>query len=64
VLQHGKKSLTGTKWNTRTKPGGNWPAEIVHAVHVESLREFATIMTTDEVLRDLEGEESEEQKQI
>lgn len=32
------------------KPEGQWDAEVVHAVHVESLREFASIMTTEEVI--------------
>ncbi|KZP11708.1 Isochorismatase hydrolase [Athelia psychrophila] len=32
------------------KPGGRWDAETVHAVHVESLREFATVLTTEQVI--------------
>lgn len=37
------------------KPGGEWDAETVHAVHVESLREFAEVRSTKEVLRDPGG---------
>lgn len=37
------------------KPGGTWAAEVVHAVHVESLREFASIMTTAQVVGSLGG---------
>lgn len=29
---------------------GGWDAETVHAVHVESLKEFASVRRTDEVL--------------
>lgn len=32
------------------KPGGKWDAETIHAVHVERLREFASIVGTDDVL--------------
>jgi nicotinamidase-related amidase len=38
------------------KPGGEWDAEVVHAVHVESLREFAEVRSTEEVLRACGGE--------
>ncbi len=38
------------------KVEGKWDAEVVHAVHVESLREFANIMTTEEVLKMLKEE--------
>lgn len=31
------------------KVDGKWDAEVAHAVHVESLREFASIMMTQEV---------------
>ncbi len=34
---------------------GRWNAETVHAVHVESLQEFATIASTDAVIQTLEG---------
>ena len=37
------------------KPDGKWDAEIVHAVNVESLREFADVEGTDEVVRSLAG---------
>lgn len=37
------------------KPDGQWDAETVHAVHVESLQEFATIMTTKAVLERFEA---------
>jgi nicotinamidase-related amidase len=33
--------------------GGRWDAETVHAVHVESLREFATIASADSVIQTL-----------
>lgn len=32
------------------KPDGEWDAEVVHAVHLESLKEFATIACTQDVL--------------
>lgn len=32
------------------KEGGEWEAEVVHAVHVESLKEFASVRSTTEVL--------------
>lgn len=35
------------------KPNGRFSAETVHAVNVESLREFATILTTKDVMADL-----------
>lgn len=31
------------------KPGGEWDAEVVHKVHVESLREFVRIAETADV---------------
>lgn len=34
---------------------GRWDAETVHAVNVESLREFARVRTTGDVLSELEG---------
>lgn len=37
------------------KPGGKWDAETVHAVNVESLREFADIESTDNVVQALSG---------
>lgn len=33
------------------KPDGKWDAETVHAVHVESLKEFATVLTTEQAIR-------------
>lgn len=41
------------------KPGGEWDAEVIHAVHVESLREFVRIAKTEEVLRELGGKVAE-----
>ena len=38
------------------KPDGKWDAETVHGVNVESLKEFAHIQTTDEVVGDLTAE--------
>lgn len=38
------------------KPGGVWDAETVWSVHVESLREFAEVWSTEEVLRVCVGE--------
>jgi hypothetical protein len=32
------------------KPGGLWDAETVHAVHVESLREFADVARVEETV--------------
>jgi nicotinamidase-related amidase len=42
----------------KTLPGGGagWAAETVHAVHAESLREFAEIAKTAEVVRSLKAE--------
>jgi nicotinamidase-related amidase len=35
------------------KPSGEWDAEVVHAVHLESLKEFARIVRTEDVLSEL-----------
>lgn len=35
------------------KPGGEWDAEVVHAVHLESLREFASVWSTERVVREI-----------
>jgi hypothetical protein len=35
------------------KPDGKWDAEIVHAVHVESLREFVRIAELEDVLGEI-----------
>lgn len=38
------------------KPGGKWDAETVHAVHAESLKEFASVLKTEEVIKLLNEE--------
>lgn len=37
------------------KPGGEFEAEVVHRVHVESLREFARVAVVEEVVREVGG---------
>jgi len=50
----GEVVLIGDATAAWKKPQGQFDAEVVHAVHVESLREFAQIATTKEVIEGLE----------
>ncbi|KAL5349862.1 hypothetical protein ACLOAV_004896 [Pseudogymnoascus australis] len=51
----GEVVLVGDATACWEKVGGMWKAEIVHAVHVESLREFARVGWTGEVVRECVG---------
>ncbi|OBT70309.1 hypothetical protein VE03_00287 [Pseudogymnoascus sp. 23342-1-I1] len=51
----GEVVLVGDATACWEKVGGGWKAEIVHAVHVESLREFARVGWTGEVVRECVG---------
>ncbi|OBT44523.1 hypothetical protein VE00_04918 [Pseudogymnoascus sp. WSF 3629] len=51
----GEVVLVGDATACWEKVGGGWKAEIVHAVHVESLREFAKVGWTGEVVRECVG---------
>lgn len=57
LKQRGQVILVGDA--TAAWEKGGYEAEVVHAVHVESLREFAAIARTDEVLEELEQEMAE-----
>ena len=50
----GEVVLVGDATAAWQKPGGKWDAETVMAVHLESLREFATVTTTEAVVRELQ----------
>ncbi|ELR04926.1 hypothetical protein VC83_02814 [Pseudogymnoascus destructans] len=51
----GEVVLVGDATACWEKVRGGWKAEIVHAVHVESLREFARVGWTGEVVRECVG---------
>lgn len=51
----GEVVLVGDATACWEKGGGGWKAEIVHTVHVESLREFARVGWTAEVVRECVG---------
>jgi len=49
----GEVALVGDATAAWEKPGGKWDAETVQAVHLESLAEFARIVTTRDVVGEL-----------
>lgn len=52
----GEVVLVGDATAAWEKPGGQWDAETVMAVHLESLTEFARVTTTETVVRELLGD--------
>lgn len=42
-------------WQKPVEVGGKWDAETVHAVHVESLQEFAVILNTKQAMGEIEA---------
>jgi len=46
--------LVGDATAAWEKPGGEWDAETVQAVHLESLGEFARVVSTRDVLAELQ----------
>jgi nicotinamidase-related amidase len=48
--------LVGDATAAWEKPGGKWDAETVQAVHLESLQEFARIVSTRDVAEELQGD--------
>ena len=51
----GQVVLVGDATAAWEKPGGKWNAETVQAVHLESLAEFAWVVSTRDVVGELEG---------
>ena len=54
----GDVALIGDATAAWKKPAGEWDAEVVHAVHLESLKEFARVVRTEDVLRELDAKGS------
>jgi nicotinamidase-related amidase len=55
-IVEGEVVLVGDATAAWEKPGGEWDAETVQAVHLESLAEFARIVTTKDVVGELVGD--------